>query len=186
LPTEADETLREYLHRFSRQCNELHDIVDADIIGMFLSRTTCETLVHKLGCKRLRTTRELLDIATSHASSKQAVRAIFDRSRDKAKRDEDASEGAFNLSRRRRTSNGLGTHSWPPLSARARRRPLRVPWITLRGCSRDLPKPLLPHQACQKDCGFMKKFLFGGSKMGEGKRSPPSRDDIKKKEDTFL
>jgi hypothetical protein len=63
----------------------LPDIADADVIGAFLSGTTCESLVHKLGCKGSRTTKELLDIATSHASDEEAVRAIFDHPRGKAK-----------------------------------------------------------------------------------------------------
>ena len=42
------------------------------------------------------TTKELLDIATSHASGEEAVRAIFDRLKGKAKQDEDADEGASN------------------------------------------------------------------------------------------
>ena len=45
----ADETLRGYIRRFSRQCNELLNIADADVIGAFLSGTTYESLVHKLG-----------------------------------------------------------------------------------------------------------------------------------------
>ena len=47
------ETLREYIRCFSQQCNELTDVADADVIGAFLSGTTCESLVHKLGCKGL-------------------------------------------------------------------------------------------------------------------------------------
>ena len=43
-----------------------------------------------------RTTKELIDIATSHASGEKAVRAIFDRLKGKAKRDEDAGEIASN------------------------------------------------------------------------------------------
>ena len=57
-----------YIRPFSRQCNELPNVADTDVIGAFLSGTTCESLVHKLGCKGPRTTKELLDIATSHAS----------------------------------------------------------------------------------------------------------------------
>ena len=39
---------------------------------------------------------ELLDIATSHASGEEAVGAIFDHLKGKAKRDEDVGEGASN------------------------------------------------------------------------------------------
>ena len=72
------------------------DVADADVIGAFLSGTAYESVVHKLGCKGPRTTKELLDIATRHASGEEAVGAIFDRLKGKAKRDEDAGEGASN------------------------------------------------------------------------------------------
>ena len=53
-------------------------------------------MVHKLGCKGPRTTKELLDITTSHALCEEAVRVIFNRIKGKAKRDEDTSEDASN------------------------------------------------------------------------------------------
>ncbi|XP_066310887.1 uncharacterized protein [Miscanthus floridulus] len=46
---------------------------------------TYESLVHKLGCKGSRTTKELLDIVTSHASEEEVVGAIFDHSNSKAR-----------------------------------------------------------------------------------------------------
>jgi hypothetical protein len=49
-----------------------------------------------MGQKSPWTTKELLDIATSHASSEEAVRAIFDRACGKAKWDEDTDEGISN------------------------------------------------------------------------------------------
>ena len=61
-----------------------------------MSRTTRESLVHKLRRKGLRTTKELLDITTSNTSSEEAVGAIFDRLKSKAKRDKDVGEGASN------------------------------------------------------------------------------------------
>jgi hypothetical protein len=61
------ETLRKYIRR-SKQYNELPDIVDADVIGAFISSTTNEALMHELG-RNKPTMRELLDPATSHASS---------------------------------------------------------------------------------------------------------------------
>ena len=54
----VDETLRGYIWCFSRQCNELPDVVDGNVIGAFLSGITCESLVHKLGCKGPRTTND--------------------------------------------------------------------------------------------------------------------------------
>ena len=61
------------------------------MIGAFLSGTTYGSLVHKLGRRGPWTTKELLDIATSHASGEEAVGAIFDRLED-----EGAGEGASN------------------------------------------------------------------------------------------
>jgi len=70
------------------------NVTNANVIGAFLSKTTCESLAHKLGCKNPRTIRELHDIATSHASGEEVVGAIFDRNKDKAKWEEStASEG---------------------------------------------------------------------------------------------
>jgi hypothetical protein len=59
------ETLHEYIYHFSKQCNELPDIVNADVIEVFISGTTNESLVHKLGHNNPRTTRELLNLATN-------------------------------------------------------------------------------------------------------------------------
>ena len=90
----AEETLRGYIRRFSRQCNELPNVANADVIGAFLFGTTCESLVHKLGCKGPQTTNELLDITTSHASGAEVDGAIFDHLKGKEKWSEDASKGA--------------------------------------------------------------------------------------------
>jgi hypothetical protein len=65
-----------------------------------LSGTTCESLVHKLGHKRPWTTKELLDIATSHALGEEVVGAIFDYARGKAKLDEDTGKGTSNRSKK--------------------------------------------------------------------------------------
>ena len=72
-----DETLRDYIRCFSRQCNKLTHLTDVDVISAFTSGTTSETLVHKLGCKSPRTTKELLDIVMTHTLGEDAVGAIF-------------------------------------------------------------------------------------------------------------
>ena len=57
-----------------------------DIISAFLSRTTYEFLIHKLGCLKPRTTRDLLDVATNHASGVVVVvGAVFNGGQDKGK-----------------------------------------------------------------------------------------------------
>ena len=56
-----------------------------DVISAFLSGTTYESLIHKLGCLKPRTTRDLLDVATNHASGEEAVGAVFNGGWDKGK-----------------------------------------------------------------------------------------------------
>jgi hypothetical protein len=51
--------------------------VDVDVIRAFISGTTNKSLIHELRRCKPRMTRELLDLATSHAYSEEAVRAIF-------------------------------------------------------------------------------------------------------------
>ena len=75
----------DYIRHFSKQCNSLPGVVDADVIGAFLSGTHCKTLVHKLGCQKPCTTHELLEIATNNASSEEAVGAVFERDQHAAK-----------------------------------------------------------------------------------------------------
>jgi hypothetical protein len=71
------ESLREYIRRFSKQCTELPNITDSDVIGAFLAGTTCLDLVSKLGRKTPTKASELMDIATKFASGQEAVEAIF-------------------------------------------------------------------------------------------------------------
>jgi hypothetical protein len=52
-------------------------VADADVILAFWSDTTCHTLVHVLICDQPKTTKELLDIATRHASVEEAVGDAF-------------------------------------------------------------------------------------------------------------
>ena len=66
------------------------------VISAFLSRTTYESLIHKLGCLKPRTTRDLLDITMNHAFGEEVVEVVFsgDWDKGKAKR-ENQDEGPF-------------------------------------------------------------------------------------------
>jgi hypothetical protein len=48
-----------------------------DVISAFLSGTTYESQIHKLGCLKPHTTCDLLDVAMNHASNEEAIGAIF-------------------------------------------------------------------------------------------------------------
>ena len=54
------------------------------MIGAFSPSMTNEALVHELGCCKPWTTWELLNLTTSHASGKEAARAIFYKYKGKA------------------------------------------------------------------------------------------------------
>jgi hypothetical protein len=63
-------------------------VVQSEIIHAFLEGTTCRDLVRELGRSPPVDSNELFDIATSFASSEEAVGAIFDGK--KGKRVDDA------------------------------------------------------------------------------------------------
>jgi hypothetical protein len=76
------ESLREYIRCFSKRCTELLDTTDNDA---FQNGTTCTSLIHRLGRRMPRTTRELLDIASNHVDGKEAVAATLNTPHGKGK-----------------------------------------------------------------------------------------------------
>jgi hypothetical protein len=58
--------------------------MDTDMIEVFIFSMTNEALIHELECSKPRTTRELLNLATSHASGEETVQAIFYKYKGKA------------------------------------------------------------------------------------------------------
>jgi hypothetical protein len=83
-----DESLRDFIRCFSKRCTALPSVAQFEIVHTFLEGTTCRDLVRKLGRNLSDDSNELFDIATSFASDKEAVGAIFDGK--KGKRAEDA------------------------------------------------------------------------------------------------
>jgi hypothetical protein len=139
---------------------------------VFLSGTTYESLVHKLGHKSPQTTKELLDIATNHASGNEAVRAIFDRSRGKVKREEDTSEGGSNCSKKKNKNRQRHDDS---LNAAVERKGKRVstegtPDHFQKLLEGTCPNHAFPVKHLYKDCGLMKKFL-GDLRRGSRRRN---------------
>ena len=140
------------------------DVVDADVIGAFLSGTIYESPVHKLGCKGPQTTKELLDITTSHASGEEAVGAIFDRPKGKAKRDEDAGEGASNRpnkkNKQRHGGSLVAATEWKGDRAPAEGAPDHFEKL-LEG---PFPNHAFPIKHLYKDYALMKRFLSRGAR----------------------
>jgi hypothetical protein len=82
------ESLQDYIRRFSKLCTELPSVAQSEIVHAFLEGTTCRDLVRELERSPPVDSNELFDIATSFASSEEAVGAIFDGK--KGKRVDDA------------------------------------------------------------------------------------------------
>ena len=80
----------------------------------------------------MRTTKELLDIATSHASGEEAVGVIFDSPKGKAKRDEDAGEGASNRPNKKKNKQRREGLLVATIDRKGVRSLLRVPQTTSR------------------------------------------------------
>jgi hypothetical protein len=98
------ESLREYIRRFSKQCTELPNITDSDVIGAFLAGTTCRDLVSKLGRKTPTKASELMDIATKFASGQEAVKAIFRKDKQpQGRQKEDVPEASVQRGTKKKT-----------------------------------------------------------------------------------
>ena len=144
-------------------------MADADVIGPFLSGTTCESLVHKLGRRGPRTTKELLDIATSHALGEEAVGAVFDHTDGKARRNEDADEGSSDHPAKRKNKKQRRDNSLVVAADR------KGGWKPTEGTPNHFEKMLegpcpnhaFPAKHLYKDCGLMHKYLYGGLNKGE-------------------
>jgi hypothetical protein len=108
------ESLREYIQRFSKQCTELPNITDLDVIGAFLTGTTCRDLVSKLGRKTPTKASELMDIATKFASGQEAVEAIFRKDKQPQGRQKEASSRSpSSVARRIRTGRRRKQNAMP-------------------------------------------------------------------------
>jgi hypothetical protein len=98
------ESLLEYIRWFSKQCTELPNITDSDVIGAFLAGTTCRDLVSKLGRKTPTKASELMDIATKFASGQEAVEAIFRKDKQhQGRQKEDAPETSVQRGTKKKT-----------------------------------------------------------------------------------
>jgi len=82
-----NESLRDYIRRFSKQCTELPSVTDVDDINAFLQGTKCRNLVHELARSCPTSANVLFDVTTNFASGEEAVGAIFDGKTTKRKED---------------------------------------------------------------------------------------------------
>jgi hypothetical protein len=81
--------------RFSKRCTELPSVAQSEIVHAFLEGTTCRDLVRELRLSLPVDSNKLFDIATSFASSEEAVGAIFDGKKGKRVDNEPAEGSKF-------------------------------------------------------------------------------------------
>jgi len=125
-----DESLQDFIRRFSKQCTELPNIMDSDVIGAFIASTTCKELVHELGRKTPMSTSQLLNIATNFASGEEAVGAIFSDGTAKGKQKAETTEasGSRDPKKKKKSRKGKQGRSDDNLVAAAERKnPKRAP-----------------------------------------------------------
>jgi hypothetical protein len=109
------ESLRGYIQRFSKRWTELPGATDNDGISAFQNGTTCTSLIHRLGRRMPRMTRELLDIASNHADGEEAVATTLNTPQGKGKQVVDQGEGTSSRfkknknDKRRRDDNFVAT-----------------------------------------------------------------------------
>jgi hypothetical protein len=135
-------------------------------------------LVHKLGRKSPRTTKELLDIATNHASGEDAVSALFDRAQGmKAKRDEAAGEGTSRCFEKKKSNKCKGGE----YVTAGERKPSKAPEDDSPRFFDDLLEKSCPNHAYPvkhllKNCGLAKRWFGSNATRGEQKKKPEPED----------
>jgi len=149
-------------------------VADADIIGAFISGTTCKTLVHKLGRKGPRTTKELLDITTNHASSEDAVGAIFDCTQGgKAKHNEAADEGTSGRLRKNKNKRKGGGEFISAVESKTGKAPTDdSPGFFDKLLEKPSTNHAYPVKHALKDCGLFRKWFTNNTKRDEHKKKP--------------
>jgi hypothetical protein len=173
---EPGEPLRDYIRWFSKQCISLLDVINIDVVSAFLSGTTCKSLVHKLGCRKPRTTRELLDIAMNHASGEEVVGAVFTdgRAKGKAKR-EYQDEGPSSRQRKRKKKDRH--HANSNMVAAADRAGKRQGNTNHFEQLLEKPCPNHGYPVKLKDCELLKHMLDQPSKHKCGDRDKEAPKD---------
>jgi hypothetical protein len=178
-----DETLRDYIRRFSKLCNNLSDTTDAEIITAFTFGTTCSTLIHELGVRKPRTVKELLDLATDHAEGEDAVSAVLRSNPDhsKTKGDGEGAGGSSSWSKKKKKNqNKRGRTGDDNLVAVTDKKKGKAP--ATKDHFDKMLEGLCPlHEGSVKhkmrDCNLMKKHVMGTLRGAGGGGKDDGGDD---------
>ena len=118
----------------------------------------------------------------------EAVGAIFDRSRVKAKRDEDTNEGPSDRSNKKKNQKGHGESLVAAIKLKVGRSPAEgTPDHFDKLLEGPCPNHAFPIKHKYKDWSLMKRFFTGGSKKWEQKKKPEAEaNDAREKDNDFL
>jgi hypothetical protein len=184
-----EESLGEYIRRISKRCTELPSATDNDAISAFQNGMMCTSLIHQLGRRKPRTTRELLDIASNHAGGEEAVTATLNTPQGKGKLVVDHGEGTSlrfkkkkKNDKRRRDDNFVAAVERKACAPRATRPSPHRQRTTSRG---SLESSCLHHEVPVKhtlrECRLMKNYVKGTHKPRTAdqpeKGAPPHDND---------
>jgi len=177
-----DESLPDFIRRFSKQCTELPNITDSDVIGAFIAGTTCKELVHELGHKTPMSTSQLLDIATNFASGEEAVGAIFSDCTGKRKQKAEATEASGSCDPKMKKKGRKGKQGQSDdnlVDVADRKNPKRAP-AGPGLLDEILKKPCPYHRGPTKhtleECTVLRRY-YTDIIIKEGTEEPPKDDD---------
>jgi hypothetical protein len=161
-----DKSLRDYIRCFSKQCTELPNITDSDVIMAFLFGTTCKELVRELGRNTPTTTNELMDIITNYTTGEEAVGAIFGGDQDKGKHKneepESSNRGAKRNNNKKKNQQGKREAVADDLVAAADRKKPRGPLgggIFNKMFKEPCPYHKGPMNHNLKDCHMLRRYF---------------------------
>jgi hypothetical protein len=170
------ESLREYIQRFSKQCTELPNITDSDVIGAFLAGTTCGDLVSKLGRKTPTKASELMDIATKFASGQEAVETIFRKDKQpQGRQKEDVPEASVQRGTKKKTRkkaqakrNAIDTDLVAAAEHRNPRKPPRGVNVFDKMLKESCPYHRGPVKHTLEECDMLRHYFNKAGPSAEG------------------
>ena len=171
------------MRRFSKQCTELPNIVDFDVIRAFIAGTTCKELVHELGNKTPTSTSQLLDIAPNFASGEEAVGAIFSDGTAKGKQKAETTEasGSRDPKKKKNGRKGKQGRSDDNLVAVAdRKNPKRAPagpGLFDEMLKKPCPYHRGPTKHTLEECTVLHRY-YTDIIAKEGAEEPPKGNDV--------
>ena len=179
----SDESLRDFIRRFSKQCTEVPNIIVSDVIGAFIASTTCKELVHELGRKTATSTSQLLDIATNFASGEEAVGDIFSDSSAKGKQKAETTEASGSRDPKKKKKGRKGKQGWSDdnlVVAADHKNPMRAPagpGLFDKMLKKPCPYHRGPTKHTLEECTVLRRY-YTGIAAKEDEEEPPKENDI--------